>query len=151
MIEGVVVSPRRVIADDRGAIMHMLRVDDPEFTAFGEVYFSVVEPGKVKGWHGHTRMTLNYTCPVGAVRLALYDDRPGSPSRHELMEIDLSPECHQLVQVPPGVWNGFVGLAPSPSIVCNCATDPHDPGEILRLDPDDPRFGYVWPRPVAHA
>jgi len=40
--------------------MHMLRADDPGFTSFGEIYFSRVYPGVVKGWHIHDRMTLNY-------------------------------------------------------------------------------------------
>jgi dTDP-4-dehydrorhamnose 3,5-epimerase len=51
------------------------------------------------------------------------------------------------VQVPPGVWNGFVGLRDYPSMVCNCATLPHDPDEITRRDPDDPEFPYAWPVP----
>jgi dTDP-4-dehydrorhamnose 3,5-epimerase len=145
VIEGVVVSDRRQIVDDRGRIVHMLRSDDPEFGGFGEVYFSWVNPGKVKAWHLHTRMTLNYTCPVGAIVLALYDKRPGSPTEGELMELELSPQSHRLVQVPPGVWNGFTDISGQPSMVCNCASIPHDPEEILRKEPDDPEFPYKWP------
>ena len=59
----------------------------------------------------------------------------------------MSADAHRLVQVPPGVWNGFVGLRDYPSMVCNCATLPHDPDEITRRDPDDPEFPYAWPVP----
>lgn len=145
MIEGVLVSPRRQIVDERGMIVHMLRSDDPEYRGFGEVYFSWVNPGRVKAWHLHNRMTLNYTCPVGAVRLALYDARPGSPTKGEVVDLELSPRAHALVQVPPGVWNGFACLGDQPSMVCNCATIPHDPEEIVRRDPHDPEFPYEWP------
>jgi len=31
--------------DERGKIMHMLRNDDPDFEAFGEIYFSIIYPG----------------------------------------------------------------------------------------------------------
>jgi dTDP-4-dehydrorhamnose 3,5-epimerase len=144
MIDGVVVSPRRQLVDERGKIVHVLREDDPEFQRFGEVYFSWVNPGVVKGWHLHTAMTLNYTCPVGLVKLALWDDREGSPSRGEVMELFLGPDDHRLVTVPPGVWNGFKGVATAPSMVCNCATLPHDPEEIRRRDPFDPAVPYDW-------
>jgi dTDP-4-dehydrorhamnose 3,5-epimerase len=144
MIDGVVVSPRCQLVDERGKIMHVLREDDPEFERFGEVYFSWVNPGVVKAWHLHTAMTLNYTCPVGLVKLALWDDREGSPSRGEVMELFLGPDDHRLVTVPPGVWNGFKGVATTPSMVCNCATLPHDPEEIRRRDPFDPAVPYDW-------
>jgi len=42
VIEGVRVSERRQIIDDRGKIVHMLRCDDDEYLGFGEVYFSWV-------------------------------------------------------------------------------------------------------------
>jgi len=144
MIDGVVVVERRQIVDERGKIMHMLRADDPEFAAFGEVYFSAVNPGVVKAWHIHKEMTLNYACPVGQIKLVLFDDRPGSPTRGELMEIFLGPDSYRLVQVPPGVWNGFKGVAAAPSLVCNCATLPHDPDEIERRPHDSPDIPYDW-------
>jgi dTDP-4-dehydrorhamnose 3,5-epimerase len=144
MIDGVVVAERRQIVDERGKIMHMLRADDAEFAAFGEVYFSVVNPGVIKAWHIHKEMTLNYACPVGQIKLVLFDDRPRSPTRGELMEIFLGPDAYRLVQVPPGVWNGFKGVATAPSLVCNCATLPHDPAEIERLPHDAPDIPYDW-------
>jgi len=67
--------------------MHMLRNDDPGFESFGEIYFSVVFPGVIKGWHLHRRMTLNYAVPVGLIKLVLYDDRESSSTRGELMEV----------------------------------------------------------------
>lgn len=143
-IQGVVVSERRQIVDERGKIMHMLRSDDPEFGKFGEVYFSWANPGVIKAWHLHTKMTLNYTCPYGLIKLVLWDGRDGSPTKGELMQIFLGPENYKLVQVPPGVWNGFKGVATHPSMVCNCADLAHDPEEIKRMDPFDPMIPYDW-------
>jgi dTDP-4-dehydrorhamnose 3,5-epimerase len=60
------------------------------------------------------------------------------------MQLALSPEQYRLVKVPPGVWNGFTGTASYPSLVCNCATIPHDPDEMVREPPDDPAFPYDW-------
>jgi len=143
-ISGVSVRPLRRIPDERGMIMHMLRADDPHFEKFGEIYFSMVYPGVVKGWHLHRRMTLNYAVVVGTVKLALYDERGDSATRGALMELFLGEGRYALVTIPPGIWNGFKGVGTVPAIVANCATEPHDPTEIERLDPATPKIPYRW-------
>src|SRR3989442_9045828 len=110
MIAGVYVHPLRQIADERGKVMHMLRCDDPHFERFGEIYFSVVFPGVVKGWHLHRDMTLNYAVPSGRIKLVCFDDRDASPTRGRVAEIFLGEDAYQLVTVPHGVWNGFKGI-----------------------------------------
>ena len=110
MIEGVQVHALRQIADERGKVMHMLRADSEHFERFGEIYFSVVYPGAVKAWHLHKEMTLNYACVFGMIKLALYDDREGSPSRGEIQELFLGESNYVLAQIPPGIWNGFKGI-----------------------------------------
>ena len=146
MIEGVRIHPLRQIPDERGKVMHMLRADAPHFEQFGEIYFSVVNPGVVKGWHLHHRMTINYAVVTGMIKLVLYDDREGSPTKGELQEIYLGNDNYQLVTVPPMVWNGFKGISPGEAIVANCATIGHDPTEIHRMAPDDPSIPYDWAR-----
>ena len=79
MIDGVIISPLKQILDERGKVMHMLRSDFPVFQQFGEIYFSCVYPGAIKGWHVHKKMILNYAVPHGNIKLVLYDDREGSP------------------------------------------------------------------------
>lgn len=144
MIDGVVISPRRIIPDDRGKVMHVLKATDPEFERFGEVYFSMVYPGIVKGWHLHREMVINYAVPMGTIKLVLYDDRPGSKTRGELQEIYLGCDNYCLVKVPVGVWNGFKGVGVVPALVVNCATIPHDPHEIERMDPHKSHIPYDW-------
>ena len=144
MIEGVQVRPLRKIPDERGSILHMLREDDPHFERFGEIYFSAVYPGVIKGWHIHKRMTLNYAVIVGAVKLVLYDNRDGSPTKGQVQEFVVGEENYCLVTIPPLVWNGFKGVGTKTAIVANCATLPHDPNEIGRKDPFDPSIPYDW-------
>jgi dTDP-4-dehydrorhamnose 3,5-epimerase len=144
MIEGVGIRPLLQIPDERGKVMRMLRTSDPDFQEFGEVYFSVVFPGAIKGWHLHRRMIINYAVPFGRVKLVLFDDRPSSPTRGQLQEIFLGPDAYQLVTVPPFVWNGFKGYGTTEAIVCNCASIVHDPDEIERLDPFTDRIPYDW-------
>jgi len=146
MIDGVQIHPLKQIPDDRGRVMHMLRADSPWFQQFGEIYFSAVFHGKVKGWHIHTRMTINYAVPVGKIRLVLYDIRPFSSTHGKVQELILGPEeQYALITVPPGIWNGFQGLMAPESLVANCASIPHDPNEIERIDPYDRSVPYQWP------
>jgi dTDP-4-dehydrorhamnose 3,5-epimerase len=144
VIKGVELHPLRQIPDERGKVMHMLRRDDPWFSEFGEIYFSVVFPGVIKAWHLHRRMTLNYAVPSGRIKLVLFDDRDDSPTRGELQEIFTGEDAYALVTVPPGIWNGFKGVGTTPAIVANCATVPHDPDEIVRLDPFSAKIPYRW-------
>ncbi len=144
MIQGVDFHPLKQIPDERGRVMHMLRRDDPWFERFGEIYFSVVYPGVVKGWHLHKVMTLNYAVIVGRIKWVLYDEREDSPTRGKLQEIFAGEDNYCLITVPPNVWNGFKGLGVEPAIVANCATEPYDPSEIVRSEPFSDRIPYDW-------
>jgi dTDP-4-dehydrorhamnose 3,5-epimerase len=144
VIAGVEIHPLRRIPDERGSVMHMLRCDDPWFSRFGEIYFSTIYPGVVKAWHLHKRMTLNYAVVSGMIKLVVYDEREGSPTRGEFMEIYSGEQNYCLVTIPPDVWNGFKGLGATPAIVANCSTEPHDPAEIVRVDPASDLITYDW-------
>ena len=144
MIQGVQVIAKKKLSDDRGAIFHMLRSDEPEFQKFGEIYFSKIHPGVIKAWHHHSRMTLNYFVVVGSIQLGLWDGRKDSPTYGQSQTIFLDEQNSQLAVVPHGVWNGFKGLGDKSSIVANCATEPHDSAEITRKSFDDAMFGYAW-------
>jgi dTDP-4-dehydrorhamnose 3,5-epimerase len=144
MIDGVVITPLRQIFDERGKVMHMLRSDSPAFSQFGEIYFSCVNPGAVKGWNLHKRMTLNYAVIFGEVKLVIYDDRPDSRTRGKVQETFLSPENYCLVTVPPLLWTGFKGLRDQSAILANCATLPHDSTEIERKPLVDSGIPYDW-------
>ena len=144
MIEGIAIRPLKQISDERGKVMHMLKRDDPWFEKFGEIYFSAVYPGAIKGWHLHKVMTLNYAVVSGIIKLVLYDDREGSPSRGRLQEIFTGQDNYALISIPANVWNGFKGIGTAPAIVANCATIPHDPAEIVRLDPFTKTIPYDW-------
>ena len=62
MIEGLVVTPLKIISLDEGDVMHAIKNSDEGFTAFGEAYFSLINPKSIKGWKMHHEMVCNY-CP----------------------------------------------------------------------------------------
>ena len=143
-IQGVEIIKKNQIVDDRGIILHMLRVDDKNYKKFGEIYFSTINPNKIKAWHFHKLMTLNYAVVHGSIKLVLYDDRDESKTKGTLQEIILSNENHYLVSIPPKIWNGFCSSNNKHAILANCSDIPHDKEEIIRLPFDDPKFPYKW-------
>jgi dTDP-4-dehydrorhamnose 3,5-epimerase len=145
LIDGVKIVPLKVVPDARGPVMRMLRADDPHFVAFGEVYFSCVNAGVIKGWRRHKRMIQNLAVPAGRVQVAMYDGRADSPSYKQVQDIIIGPDAnYALVSIPPGVWNAFKGLGTTMSIVANCATILHDPQESETRPPDDPPVTFAW-------
>ena len=73
MVEGVIVQQLKQIEDERGKVMHMLRADSPFFMGFGEIYFSIINPGAVKAWKRHLKVTQHLAVPVGKIRLVIFD------------------------------------------------------------------------------
>jgi dTDP-4-dehydrorhamnose 3,5-epimerase len=149
MIEGVKVKKLKVIPDDRGRLMEILRCDDEIFIEFGQVYITTAYPGVVKAWHYHKKQTDNFTCVSGKMRLALYDARAGSDTFKEINDFEISLENPILVQIPPLVHHGFKCIGDKEAMVINTVTYPYDrerPDEY-RVDPYDNEIPYDWRRP----
>ena len=144
MIEGVVIQKLKQIIDERGKVMHMLRVDSPLFVGFGEIYFSVINSGAIKAWKKHLKMTQHIAVLMGNIRLVIYDDRQDSTSYGGLDVINIGEENYSLVRIPKLVWYGFMGSSPIPAIIANCTDLPHNPAEVERLDPFDERVPHHW-------
>jgi dTDP-4-dehydrorhamnose 3,5-epimerase len=144
MIDGVRVVPLQRIVDERGEIMHMLKRTDEHFIEFGEIYFSCAWPGTIKAWHIHTTMTVNNAVVSGNAKLVMYDLRADSATRGELLEVFLGERNYVLVQIPPGIANGYKAYGDKLVVMANCATEPHDPNEMRRLPPFDPSIPYDW-------
>lgn len=145
MIEGVTLTELRQIGDERGAVLHMLRSDAPEFTRFGECYFSEVLPGAVKAWKRHRVQTQNLTVPVGRIRMVIYDDRKDSATRGQVQELELGrPDAYMRLRVPPGLWYGFTCISKAPALLANCSDFPHDPAESETRPLDHAEMPYKW-------
>jgi dTDP-4-dehydrorhamnose 3,5-epimerase len=147
-IEGVKVKPLRTIADERGWLMEILRVDETElFTKFGQAYISATYPGVVKAWHYHRLQTDNFACVAGMIKLVLVDTREGSPTSGAVNEFFIGTENRQLVQIPPLVYHGWKCISTDMSLVLNLPTEPYqyaEPDEY-RLDPHG-TLPYDWTR-----
>jgi dTDP-4-dehydrorhamnose 3,5-epimerase len=148
MIEGVKLKELRVIPDERGRLMEILRRDDDLFQSFGQVYMTTTYPGVVKAWHLHKRQTDNVACVQGMIKLALYDPREDSPTRGRVDQFYLGVHHPLLVQIPPGVYHGWMGVSEEEAVIVNIPTEAYDyrePDEH-RLDAHDNNIPYDWKR-----
>ena len=144
MIDGVNIVPLRQIVDERGKIMHMMKSTDAHFAQFGEIYFSCCWPGVIKAWHIHKTMTVNNAVLSGHAKLVMYDLREGSPTHGVVQEVFFGEDNYVLIQIPPGIANGYKAYGDKMAIMANCATHPHDPEEMDRLPFDTDAIPYNW-------
>ena len=146
MIDGVIVKKLKIIPDDRGRLMEILRSDDKIFKKFGQVYMTTAFPGVIKAWHWHKKQDDNFTCIHGKMRLALYDARPKSPTYKEVNDFVISLESPMLVHIPKNVYHGFKCISDTEALVINTVTVPYNyknPDEC-RIDPHDNDIPYDW-------
>jgi dTDP-4-dehydrorhamnose 3,5-epimerase len=129
IIDGVLLTPLKIIDGAAGNVMHALKAQEDSFNGFGEAYFSTVSFHAVKGWKKHRRMILNIIVPVGAIRFVLYDAREESPTYGAIQEQRLSPANNQRLTV----WMAFSGDAEGLNMLLNIASIPHDPAEADNL------------------
>jgi dTDP-4-dehydrorhamnose 3,5-epimerase len=145
VIDGVRIKEIRDIVDARGALQVMVRADETEFfERFGEVYFSITNPGAVKAWHRQMVQTNLLSCILGNLQLALYDDRETSTTKGELQLMEFGDRERKLVRVPPGVIYGWHNRGEIPAILANCASGVHDPQRSEKIDSASGRVPHVW-------
>jgi dTDP-4-dehydrorhamnose 3,5-epimerase len=148
MIDGVQVRKLRLIPDERGFLLEMLRSDWPEFDKFGQTYITAVYPGVVKGWHYHKIQTDHFVCVQGMAKVVLYDGREGSLTRGEINEFFMGPLNPILLKIPKGVYHGFKGISEEMTLIVNVPTEVYNyehPDEY-RLPPHSLEIPYDWTR-----
>ncbi|MCL4515585.1 MAG: dTDP-4-dehydrorhamnose 3,5-epimerase family protein [Firmicutes bacterium] len=148
MIDGVKIKQLKVVPDERGRLMEMLRADDDVFEKFGQVYMTTAYPGVVKAWHYHKKQTDNFVVVKGMMKIVLYDSREGSPTRGEVNEFFMGEHRQILLQIPPLVYHGFKCISETEAMVINTPTEPYNPKEPdeYRKDPHNNDIPYDWSR-----
>jgi dTDP-4-dehydrorhamnose 3,5-epimerase len=148
MIDGVVVKKLKVIPDERGRLMEILRCDEEVFGRFGQVYMTTTYPDVVKAWHLHKKQDDFITCVKGMLKLVLFDDREGSPTRGEVNQFFIGDYNPALVKVPRAVLHGWKCISRDEAIVVNVPTEPYDPEhpDEYRVDAHVNNIPYEWVR-----
>ena len=148
MIHDVRIRQLRVIPDERGRLMEMLRADDELFKGFGQIYMTTAYPGVVKAWHYHKKQWDQFVCVRGMMKVVLFDSRDDSQTQGEVNEFFLGDYRTILLQIPPLVYHGFKCISDHEAMVINCPTEVYDyqePDEY-RVDAHNNDIPYDWAR-----
>jgi dTDP-4-dehydrorhamnose 3,5-epimerase len=148
MIAGVKTKMLRVIPDERGRLMEMLRSDDGLFLKFGQAYMTTAYPGVVKAWHYHKKQVDNFVVVRGMMKVVLYDSRKESPTFAEIGEFFLGEHNPMLLQIPALVCHGFKCISDQEAMVINIPTECYnyqEPDEF-RLPAHGTEIPYDWSR-----
>ncbi|MFA5022233.1 MAG: dTDP-4-dehydrorhamnose 3,5-epimerase family protein [Patescibacteria group bacterium] len=154
MIDGVKIKELKVLNDDRGFLMEMVRNDDEIFEKFGQAYMTGVKRGVAKGWHYHKIQNDHFVCVWGKALVVLYDARVDSPTKGEVQEFILAAPSvlgQQLVlKIPKGVYHGFTAVDCDEARIINLPTEKYnyqEPDEH-RCAWNSPEVPYQWPKEV---
>ncbi|MFP4458328.1 MAG: dTDP-4-dehydrorhamnose 3,5-epimerase family protein [Candidatus Zixiibacteriota bacterium] len=146
MIDGLKTKKLKVIPDERGRLMEIMRCDEDIFSKFGQVYITTTYSDVVKAWHFHKLQDDFIACVSGMIKLALFDARKESKTYGEINEFFIGEHNPTLIRVPKGVYHGWKGIGSKEAIIVNAPTEPYNyknPDEY-RLDPYDNSIPYDW-------
>ena len=152
MIQDVRIKKLKLLPDDRGFLMEMLRCDDEIFEKFGQVYITGCTRGVVKGWHYHKEQTDNFVCVYGRALVVLCDLREGSPT-HGICEeffLEAPPskgDGNILLQIPRFVVHGFTAYECDDARIINIPTRPYryETPDEYRYSWNSEEIPYKWP------
>lgn len=146
MIDGVKVKNLKVICDERGRLMEILRSDEEIFKKFGQVYMTTAYPAVVKAWHYHKYQTDNMTVVKGMMKIVLYDDREGSKTKGEVNQFFVGEYNPILIAIPEMVYHGFKCISETEAIVINIPTSifNYKQPDEYRIDPHKNNIPYDW-------
>jgi dTDP-4-dehydrorhamnose 3,5-epimerase-like enzyme len=118
-----------VPVDDRGELFEILRRDDAGFQGFGQVYFVRSRtPGIVRGFHRHDSMWDHFCIVNGAAKFGFVDPQHtpcvNGCADGPIYWITLSDRCPARLDVPPGVWHGWMALEPN-TLLVSVASEPY--------------------------
>lgn len=123
--------PLREIAVPNGNVYHALKSSEDGYINFGELYFSRIEMGKIKGWKRHNLCTLNLIVVEGVVSfIVASDDFLEGNGESYRKEFTIGPKVnYKRLVVPPGYWMAFKGVGAGENIIANVIDKEHDPEE----------------------
>src|SRR3954454_3799007 len=144
-IEGVEIKDLMTHPDERGFFREIIRVTDDFFgEGFAQLSHSLMYPGVAKAWHIHKTQVDWWYVPIGALKVALHDKRPDSPTHGVTMEFFMGENYpQQVVKIPPGVAHGCRAIG-GVSHLLYVASLTYDPAQQGRIAHDDREIGHDW-------
>ena len=145
MIEGVVLKELLTHPDERGFFREIIRSTDSFFEeGFGQLSHSLMYTGAAKAWHIHKVQVDWWYVPIGVLKVALHDTRPGSRTHREIMQFLMGDhQPSRVLRIPPGVAHGCKAVH-GPAHLFYVTSRTYDPADEGRIPHDDPEIGFDW-------
>jgi dTDP-4-dehydrorhamnose 3,5-epimerase len=147
LLDGVKLKMLANVCDDRGTVCEIFRFDwKISDEPLVHVFQTSTYPGRVKAWLVHRRHTDRLFVATGMLQIALFDDRPESPTRGRINEFFLGELRRGVLVVPPGIYHGWKNIGQTESIVISMPTESYDydDPDVFRVDPHNGGVPYSW-------
>ena len=149
-IEGIVVTPFRKFIDERGWLAEIFRHDElPAWFRPGMAYASITLPGVLRGPHEHVdQADLFCWFGPGDFKVTLWDNRAGSATFLNRMELVMGGNNPGSVLVPKGIVHCYRCISAESGLVVNCpdrlfmGEGKQQPIDEIRHE-DDPQNPFV--------
>jgi dTDP-4-dehydrorhamnose 3,5-epimerase len=107
-IDGVSVVELSAVLTRSGLMLEVFRTDWPSVVISPlQVNWVQLAPAAVTDWHRHEEQTDHLVAVEGNIKLALWDDRPSSPTRGATQVVRMGIVRPVMVIVPPGVFHAL--------------------------------------------
>jgi len=135
-IHGVLIDQRPMHEDERGSLQEIY---DPAWGLHPDplvyAYCVTIRPHQVKGWVVHRLQDDRLFVIRGVFRVALFDDRPESPTHRMLNVFVWSDHRRGLLVIPMGVFHAIQNIGSDEACFINLPTRPYS-----HEDPDKYRL-----------
>tara|TARA_B100001094_G_scaffold332348_1_gene404019 strand:- start:1242 stop:1658 length:417 start_codon:yes stop_codon:yes gene_type:complete len=136
ILEKIKLTKLKKINNKDGNLFHGLKKTENSYFGFGEVYFSWINKGSIKGWKFHKEMISNLIVPMGEVKFVFYDNYGN------YKDFTIGNNDYNRITVPPNIWFGFMGIGKPSNLVVNIASIEHDDSEVISKDLSE--IKYDW-------
>ena len=146
MIEGVKIKRLKLIPDDRGYLVELVKFGEETFIKIKQTTFTLTYPGIIKAFHYHKNQTDVWFVASGMIQVVLYDLRKESNTYQVKDVIFMGEQNPILVLIPPLVAHGYKVLGQKPALLfyhTDQAYNPENPDEY-RISYNDPKIGFDW-------
>lgn len=124
-VNGIKIEKLKVIKNQDGDILKFLSKKSKFFNNFGEIYFSKIFKGKIKGWNYHKTNTCIICVPNGKVKFIF-------KFKNKNKSIIISDKNKKILIIYPKTWFSFSAVNET-SLIANVINRIHSKDEIIKI------------------
>ena len=121
----------KIFKNKKGDLIKYLSVKNRFFKKFGEIYFSEIKKGQIKGWNLHKRYKCHIAVISGSFIFNFVDNRKKSKTYLKRDKVNLSKKNYGVLIIPPNIWFNFT-TKNKISLIVNTLNYPHSDLEIKK-------------------